>query len=342
MSSQHRWPTLFLFFTLPVLLSLPCTASPHEKTKPGALQGEIRLTGGSLRPEQVLIQLQRRGTTIGSAFADDRGRFTFLNLGDDVYHLVINVEGYAPVDQEVQVRQDSPLSSVRIVLTPLENTKTQAHPDRAPGANPHAVDAADYTKPFPGEAIKEFQAGVLAEQKGKADKAIGHYEKAIRLAPDFYPARNNLGTIYLGRGDFAAAEREFLHVTRLNQSDAQAYFNLGNVFLLTKRYEEAFRALQEGFNRDPRSALGNYLLGALHLRLGNPTEAEPYLRTALELDPGMARVHLELASLYLQQGRTTEAIARMKSFAEKSPRDPLVPKIKDMIRRLEESSRASG
>jgi tetratricopeptide (TPR) repeat protein len=110
---------------------------------------------------------------------------------------------------------------VELHLTRREDVKKDSLAKPA-GSNPYLVDLAEYTRRFLKKTVKEFQKGVNADAKGKREEAIAHYEKAISLSPDFYPAHNNLGSAELGRSNFAAARREFEEVAKLNQSDAAA------------------------------------------------------------------------------------------------------------------------
>lgn len=305
----------------------------------GRIVGQVFEPGGITLPQRVLVKLQMRGATLTSTFTDDQGHFAFYQLIGNPYYLVIREEGYLPVDKLIVVRPDiSPLTTVRLVLRPRAVETRENPPGSASGGNPHLVDVADYAKQFPRKAVKEFEAGVKAGQLGRSDKAVRHYRKSIEVAPDFYPAHNNLGTIYVAQGNFEAAEGEFAQVIELNHNDAQAYFNLGNVFCLTQRYSDAERTLQEGLKREPGSAFGNYLLGSAHARLGKLDQAERSLRAALELDPKMSSVRLELANLYLQQGRTAEAIAELRIFAKESPTHSMRPKVEELLEKLESSN----
>ena len=95
------------------------------------------------------------------------------------------------------------------------------------------IDLSDFNKHFPKKAIKEYQRGFKSEHKGKQDEAIAHYLDALRIAPDYYPAHNNVGSLYLSRRDFKAAEEQFQMAARLDHDDPQSYFNLGNLYLQT-------------------------------------------------------------------------------------------------------------
>jgi regulator of sirC expression with transglutaminase-like and TPR domain len=69
--------------------------------------------------------------------------------------------------------------------------------------------------------------------------------------------------------------------------------------------------------------------------VGKYPEAERALRQALELDPQMSRVHLELVNLYLVQQKNAEATAELRSFLKDCPDDPLAPKVKEVLKKLE-------
>ena len=338
MRRQVHARTLVAFLVLLLFFFLSCTEILAQEL--GNLVGQVRLSGGTFPPERVLISLQTRGSTLTSSYTDNEGRFGFYNLVPNPYYLVIEAEEYQPVRQLVIVNPTiTQTTIVHIVLTPRANPKPKSPPGPAPGGNPNVVSSAEYLKKFPDEARKEFDAGVKSDERGQADEAIRHYQNAIRIAPDFYPARNNLGAKYLSKGEFEAAEKEFVEVIKLNPNDPQAYFNLGNACYLTKRYEEATRTLREGLRKNPQSALGYFLLGAVSMRTGDFAAAERHLQMAGEFDPAMSRVRLELANLYLQSGRKDDAVRELKSFVALFPKDPLLPKVKEVLNKID--SRAS-
>jgi tetratricopeptide (TPR) repeat protein len=300
----------------------------------GNISGQLRLVNGSFPTERVLVTLQGRGAIINSIYCDSEGRFGFYNLVPNPYYVIIEGEGYQPVRHPVNVVPTvAQTNLVHIVLTPLENSR--ASPEAAPAANPNLIDVSEYTKKFAPGVVKEFEAGVKADGRGDGDAAIRHYQAAIRQAPDFYPARNNLGVTYLKKHDLKAAEAEFRQVIELNRNSSQGYLNLGNVLYLTLRNEEARETLQEGLRKEPRSAMGYYLLGSVQARLGDLGAAENHLKTARDLDPKLPQVPIALATLYLQTGRKQEAIDTFQSFLQQFPKDPLVPKVKDALSKLE-------
>jgi Flp pilus assembly protein TadD len=301
----------------------------------GNIVGELHLSRGDLGGS-IFVELQLRGATLASAYSDGEGKFGFYSLGSNPYHVVIHDERFYPVDQLVTLDTSiSIVSMAQIILTPREPVKKEPLPDREPGSNPNLVDPEEYRRQFPKNAVKEFDKGVGADKDQKRDDAIRHYERSIALAPDFYPAHNNLGSDYLSKADFAGAEKEFKEVLRVNQNDSQAYFNLGHVLMLTKRFAEAEKALQQGLQKQPDSAFGHFLLGFLYSRTGRGSEAERNLNDAIQLDPAMSQAYLQLVNLYLQQQRSNDAAAELRTFLKLFPNDGFAPKAKGVLERLE-------
>ena len=301
----------------------------------GTIAGEVRVGRGELPSSQFLVELRLRGAPMGSVYTDSQGQFSFSGLLPNAYHIVINNEASYPVDELAVISSEDPNAVVHIVLRPREEVKKDPMPARASGGNPFMVDPADYNKHFPKKAIKEYQHGLDDEHKGKSDDAISHYLDALKIAPDYYPAHNNLGSLYLSRHDFKLAEEQLQNAVRLNQNDAQAYFNLANLYLLTSRYTESESAVASGLQRLPDSAFGHFLEGSLSSRAGRYPEAEKDLREALHLDPAMWQAHLQLVNIYLQQKRRVDAIGELQAFLKDSPTSPAVPNARQLLHKLQ-------
>jgi len=305
----------------------------------GQIIGEVHVNGGDF-PGPVLVELQLHGSPINSVYTDEQGKFGFGPLGTNEYHVLIRDERFYPVDERALL--DVAISAtlmVQIHLAPRSSGKKDAPVDRTAGSNPNLVDAQDYHRNVPKVAVKEFDKGVKADKKGKPDDALRHYQKALAIAPDFYPAYNNLGSLYLRKADFAAARAQFEKAIQLNQSDAEARLNLANVLLMIHNYDGALQNVQEGLRRAPQSAFGYFLLGSIDKQIGKLPEAEHALRQALALDPQMSRIRLELVNIYLIQEKKIEAREELRGFLKDSPNDPLVPQAKAVLAKLDASSK---
>lgn len=308
----------------------------------GSITGELHPSRSDLSG-RVMVELQLHGSPIASEYTDEQGKFGFGPITNNVYHIIINDDRFYPVDQRVMVDLSiSAVTTVQITLMPREQTSKSTGEQPASGGNPYIIDLSEYKRHFPKSAVKEFDKGVDADKDHRTDDAIHHYEKAINAAPDFYPARNNLGSDYLAKSDFPNAQKQFEEAIRLNKDDSQAYFNLGNVLSLTGKLPESEKVLKQGLEKRPDSAFGHFLLGSLYSRAGQKVEAERNLQDALKLDPSMPQAYLQLVNLYMQEKRNAEAITELEAFLHAFPDGPFTPKAKQVLKKLQTEQRTAS
>jgi tetratricopeptide (TPR) repeat protein len=327
---MFRRPYLFVFFPM-------CLFSTFVFSQGvGRVTGQVRVVRGDFPPHAVMVELQLRSATLNSVYTDDQGHFGFYELQSNLYHVIVNDDDYYPVDELVNLNlMESQFATVQIQLRPREKKNADPLAKQPAGSNPYIVDPANYNKRFDKKAVKEYEKGLEAEKKDDKDHALGHYEAALKIAPDYYPAHNNLGALYLGKSDFKSAEEQFREAVRLDQNEAQAYFNLSNVLMLTDRFAEAQTTLAAGLQRRPDSAFGNFLQGSLYVRTGKLAEAESSLRDALRLDSKMPQAYLQLVNLYLRQNRREDAITQLHDFLKAFPNAPATARAKEILNKLQ-------
>ena len=330
--SYARRRLVSTFFVLFLLISVPPLRAQQGGI--GSVIGELHLSRGDFAG-RIFVELQLRSAPLASGYSDDEGKFGFYGLGSNTYHVVIHDERFYTVDQQVVLNTSiSTMSVVQISLTMREPVKKEPLPNREEGSNPYLVDPAEYRQHFPKNAIKEFDKGIKADRDQKLDEAIRHYQKALSLAPDFYPAHNNLGSDYLSKSEFRSAEGQFREVIRAKPTDAAAYFNLANLFLLTQRPRESLDHAIQGLRLEPNSAFGYFVLGMAFQHAGDAGQSERALRRALELDPKLSKAHLALVNLYLSQKRKLDASAELNTFLRDFPSDPYAPKARELLGRM--------
>jgi tetratricopeptide (TPR) repeat protein len=325
---------LFLALSLSVF---PYSAVGQQVSGSATIVGQLRVPRSSFPSSvRVLVKLERSGSQVALAYCDNQGRFSFEDLPANLYHVVVQHEGFRTVELAVPV---NPLIQhvilLQVDLIPEDKPNDQNSNGELKGSNPALVDEAALLKDYPKEAKKQYEKATKLHAEGKQDEAIEHYQKALKVAPSMYFARNNLGSAYMESKRFDEAEGEFRRVVEENQADANAYFNLANVYLLTKRFDQAIEFIKQGLSRQPRSALGHFLMGSVMLTQGNALEAEHNLRTALNEDPGMANAHLALVNLYLRQKRSADAMNELSTFLKQSPDSSFAPQAREMLRKLQ-------
>jgi Tfp pilus assembly protein PilF len=154
----------------------------------------------------------------------------------------------------------------------------------------------------PGFFEAAFNLGVLFQEMGRSDDAVGCYRHALRCKPDLAPAWGNLGVALRDTGQGQDAVASFRQALRLKPGEPDVLNNLGNTLLAHQQYPEAIACFRDALSRAPGNA-------GIHLNLGNAlrasgglSEAVQSLRHALQLRPDFAEAHWDLAFALLLQG----------------------------------------
>ena len=139
--------------------------------------------------------------------------------------------------------------------------------------------------------------GAALGQAGRVQEAIGHYEQALRIKPDFAEAHNNLGNDLLQSGRVQEAIRHYEQALRLKPDYAEAHNNLGIALRRLGRVQEAIEHYEQALRIKPDYADAHYSLGLTLGQVGKVQEAIGHYEQALRINPDMAeaRARLQLA-----------------------------------------------
>jgi Flp pilus assembly protein TadD len=320
-------PLLAAFF-----LALAVLPSRAQAQNIGVLTGRVTNTQG--QPQAVLVHVFADGDLpAGDVYTDSNGYYVVTGLPNGTYAVVVEAEGYRPFRQTTRLDNIiMPRGQVMVVLEPVAKPAATAGPTVAGSNSSHEISAKHPLPPFDPKAVKEFDKGNSERQNGNLYAAIGHYQKALRIDAKFYPALNNMGTLYEQRGDHAQANKAFAKAREINPDDGEAYINLGHVLYEEGQFRGAIDQLNEGLQRSPESAVGNFFLGSAYFKLRETEKAEALLKKACTLDPQhMAPAHLQLANLYLQRHDYGDAKVQLQTYLQINPSAPQGPAIKKML-----------
>jgi len=150
-----------------------------------------------------------------------------------------------------------------------------------------AITAQDESSTAVDNAVAMFNQGQDAHEKGDIAAAIGFYEKALTILPEFPEAEFQLGNAQLALGKTDEAEQSFRKCVKLKPEWSLALAKLGetlvNKYIDQKRdqaaYTEASEILQRAINIEP----GNFpAYVAMTDLLLNSTPSANDLRSMLE------------------------------------------------------------
>ncbi len=161
-----------------------------------------------------------------------------------------------------------------------------------------------------------------ADLLGSSDRvpeAFSHLETAVRLKPDYVPARSNLGNAFARMGRWPEAIAEYQTALRIQPDSVKAHNNLGNAFLNVGRFQEALAEFQTALGTDPDSAQVHNNLGSALSNLGRFAEAIIQFQAAVRLDPDYTEAQGNLGLALFKTGRVEEAITALRQAVRSRP-----------------------
>jgi tetratricopeptide (TPR) repeat protein len=145
----------------------------------------------------------------------------------------------------------------------------------------------------------------IAERKW--DRARQAYLQAITIKSDSADIHQGLATVCFQQRDLPMAATHFKEVTRLDPLRAGAFINLGAVYNLLDRLDDAINVLRKGIQLDPQRPEGYYNLGLVYRRKGQTDLAIHAYREALRINPLLADAHYNLGNLYFEKEQFKQA-----------------------------------
>jgi len=170
-------------------------------------------------------------------------------------------------------------------------------------------------------AVTENNLAVALQEEGRLDEAIGHYQRAATLRPDYAPAYNNMGTALRAKGRVEEAVAAYERALVAMPDYPDAHYNLANALLDQNRSGEAVDHLRIASRSLPSSAGVHNNLGKALAENGRFNEAAAELRQAVALEPASAKAHRNLGNVLASRGDVNEALTHLQRAFEIDPAD---------------------
>ena len=142
-----------------------------------------------------------------------------------------------------------------------------------------SLHAAESFGPVVGRDQFYRELGSVLVNLGDVEGAIAAYSRRIEANPNSGEAHRQLGEIYFLQGRDDEALTEFFTAAWLDPRDAKAYAGAGQAQLRLLRYAAAADALARALSLDPGLKEARYALGMSLMRLGKADDARRELET---------------------------------------------------------------
>jgi tetratricopeptide (TPR) repeat protein len=177
----------------------------------------------------------------------------------------------------------------------------------------HALEVTPLNQPA------EYYLGVAMAKSGRCDEAAAHFEKVLRIQPDFYEALFNMAVVRSHQGRLPEAIEYFQAAIRSQPDALQAHVQLALALWKQNRNEAACDEWRRASELAPKDADIRTYLGNALARLHRIPEAIEQLQEALRLNPNSAMAHNNLGLALLASGKPRESIPEFQEALRLNP-----------------------
>jgi tetratricopeptide (TPR) repeat protein len=216
--------------------------------------------------------------------------------------------------------QQGKLNQAEKLLTQLINVRPQhpqphflmgyaalqaGHPVPAASAMRRALDLGLQ------DAAAHYHYGCALASMNQHEAAAAVFEQALARRPDFLLARTNLANCFLELREFAQAEKHYRLVLQAEPGNLAACHNLGQVFALTQRADEAIAYFQRAAEAAPTIAEVWATLATVQETNNDLAGAQHSAGRALALEPHNVTANTAIARVLRRQDRPLDALAAL-------------------------------
>ncbi len=193
--------------------------------------------------------------------------------------------------------------------------------------------------------VDYYNFATLYQRQGNSLRAEKLFRQALRIDPNFMPARSGLAGVLarqreavgaasvvvdpgVRRGlelfkgaDYEAAILVFKRAIKRNGPQCQIYNNIGLSYYRLGGWEEAINYFKLALGSDSLYVRAHYNLGLVHRRKGDEQAAQHDFAKVLELDPDNDKARFQLAVSFAQMGREMEAETHWELLLARNPGD---------------------
>src|SRR5215217_2247496 len=147
------------------------------------------------------------------------------------------------------------------------------------------------------DPVRLFERGQSAHARGELEKALGFYEQALKVRPEFPEAEFQRGNALASLGRTSEAEAAFRLAISYKKNWSLPYSALGVLLMRQSRDKDAEQSFRQALTIDSKDAVALRMLSELRLRAGDAKESvELAKRAAASPDaPASAWVALAIA-----------------------------------------------
>ena len=161
--------------------------------------------------------------------------------------------------------------------------------------------------------------GNVLLQEGKVEEAITQFQQTLQIKPGYAEAHNNLGNALFQKGRVEEAITHYQQAAQIKPGYAEAHNNLGIALLQQGGVDDAISQYQMALQIKPDYAEACNNLGNALLQKGGVDDAMLQYQKAVQIKPGYAEAHYNLGNVFFQKGKADQAIVQFQQALQINP-----------------------
>lgn len=282
------------------------------------LTGHVEIDGGGGPAERLEVTIALvSGMGARKVFTEPGGYFFARGLYPGTYTASVDPPlrmGLEPGSSEFQIPTGSAGANYTVTIF-VKRTAKKGGSVLASGGR--LISAHETDKSIPKDARKLYRKGVDAMTGDREVEAVGHFTKALAIAPDYLFALNDVGVLYTRLGRYDDAIGVLKRAIAIAPKSFPPHLNLAIAYFGKSDFAVAGDETAAALAIDPTSSDGLYLSGVLLKRRGDANEAISAFQRSYE-EGGVDAIYaqFELGLLYDDAGQKTAAANAFKLFLQ--------------------------
>jgi tetratricopeptide (TPR) repeat protein len=184
-----------------------------------------------------------------------------------------------------------------------------------PGIRDKVQDAYNAAKANPHDALLNGRLGMVLQASDQADEwAEACYRRAHLLDPTSFRWVYYLGIVLANRGEYDEAAATLRDALRVDPEYLPARLNLGECLLASGKWQLAAELFEALVRKNPDSPHAHYGLARVRAARNDLNGAAESFRKACELSTNFGAAHYGLARVYERLGRKDRSMEQMKLY----------------------------
>jgi len=169
------------------------------------------------------------------------------------------------------------------------------------------------------DPVRLFERGQSAHARGELEKAIGFYEQALKVRPEFPEAEFQRGNALASLGRLPDAEAAFRLAISYKKGWSLPYSALGALLMRQGREKEAEQFFRQALAIDTKEPVALRMLSEIRLRAGDTKEALELAKRATATAEAPASAWIGLAAAEKANGNKVAAKAALDHVLADEP-----------------------